>query len=121
MRIEKKHKLKALRHLRIRRKVAGTKDRPRMTVRFTQKNIHVQFVDDEAGVTLAAASTTSKSTPDRDNLSANIAGAKIMGAFAAQAALAKGIKSVVFDRAGALFHGKVKELAEAARQAGLQF
>lgn len=121
MRTEQKHKLKSLRHLRIRKKVAGTKDRPRMAVCFTQKNIHVQFIDDEARVTLAAASTTSKSTPDRDKLGANKATAKTIGALAAQAALGKGIKQVVFDRGGARYHGKVKELADAARQAGLQF
>jgi large subunit ribosomal protein L18 len=92
-----------------------------MAVCFTQKNIHVQFVDDTAGKTLAAASTTSKSTPDRDKLAANSAGAKVIGTLAAQAAISKGIKSVVFDRGGAPFHGKVKVLADAAREAGLVF
>lgn len=92
-----------------------------MSVRFTQKNIHVQFIDDVARVTLAAASTTSKATPDREKLAANKAGAKVVGILAAQAALGKGIKKVVFDRGGARFHGKVKVLADAAREAGLQF
>jgi large subunit ribosomal protein L18 len=92
-----------------------------MAVCFTQKNIHVQFVDDVAGVTLAAASTTSKSTPDREKLSANAAGGKVMGTLAAQVALGRGIKGVVFDRGGARYHGKVKALADAAREAGLQF
>lgn len=92
-----------------------------MSVCFTQKNIHVQFIDDVTGATLAAASTTSKATPDRDKLAANAAGAKTVGALAAQAAIGKGIKEVVFDRGGARYHGKVKALADAAREAGLKF
>lgn len=121
MRIEKKHKLAQMRRWRVRQKVSGTKECPRMSVRFTQKNIHVQFIDDVARVTLAAASSTSKGTPDRDKVGANNAGAAIIGKLAAQAALEKGIKKVVFDRSGARYHGKVKVLAEAAREAGLQF
>ncbi len=136
MRTEKKHQLKQLRHWRIRNKLSGTKDRPRMSVCFTNENIHVQFIDDDAGVTLAATSTTGKSTPDRDKLSANVSSAKIIGKLAAEAALAKGIKQVVFDRGGARYHwskskgkdgkpvtvlGKLATLATAAREAGLKF
>ena len=136
MRTEKKHELKRLRHWRIRKRVSGTKERPRMSVCFTSQNIHVQFIDDSAGMTLAATSTASKSTPDRDKLSANIASAKTIGKLAAEAALAKGIKAVVFDRGGARFHwserkekdgkplrtlGKLATLAAAARAAGLKF
>jgi large subunit ribosomal protein L18 len=121
MRTEQKHKLALKRHWRIRSKVSGTKDRPRMSVCFTQKNIHVQFIDDVARVTLASASTTSKATPDRDKLAANAASAKTLGALAAQAALGQGIKQVVFDRGGARYHGKVKALADGAREAGLKF
>ena len=121
MRTEQKQKLELRRHWRVRQKVSGTKDRPRMSVRFTNQNIHVQFIDDTARVTLAAASTTSKATPDREKLAANAPSAKIVGTLAAQAALAKGIKEVVFDRGGAPYHGKVKALAEAAREAGLKF
>ena len=121
MRTEKKHELALRRRWRIRQKISGTKDRPRMSVCFTNKNIHVQFVDDEAGATLASASTLSKATPDRDKLAANAASAKTLGALAAQTALAKGIKQVIFDRGGARYHGKVKALADAAREAGLQF
>src|SRR5256886_17577584 len=110
MRTEQKHKLAQLRHWRIRHKVRGTSERPRMSVCFTNKNIHVQFVDDTAGVTLVAASTTSKSVPDRDKLKANAASAKTLGTVAAQAAQSKGIKQVVFDRGGARYHGKVKAL-----------
>src|SRR5678816_1114858 len=105
MRTEQKHRLAKLRHWRIRKKVRGTKDRPRMSVCFTNKNIHVQFIDDIAGATLVAASTTSKTIPDRDKLAANAVSAKAVGTLAAQAALGKGIKSVVFDRNGARYHG----------------
>ena len=121
MRTDKKHDLAMRRHWRVRKKITGTAQRPRMSVCFTQKNIHVQFIDDARGVTLAAASTTSKETPNREKLAANAASAKTVGALAAQAALGKGIKDVVFDRAGAPYHGKVKALAEAAREAGLRF
>ena len=136
MRTQKKHQLKQLRQWRIRKKVSGTKNRPRMSVCFTNENIHVQFIDDVAGETLAATSTTSKNAPDRDKLAANVSSAKVIGKLAAEAALAKGIKSVVFDRGGARFHrsttkgkdgkpvtvlGKVATLAEAARAAGLKF
>jgi large subunit ribosomal protein L18 len=121
MRTEQKQKLALRRHWRVRQKISGTKERPRMAVCFTNKNIHVQFIDDKTGVTLAATSTTSKGTPDRDKLAANAASAKTVGTLAAQAALTKGIKEVVFDRAGARYHGKVKALADAAREAGLKF
>ncbi len=121
MRTEKKQDLAIRRHWRVRKKISGTKERPRMSVFFSNRNIHVQFIDDRAGVTLAAASTTSKATPDRDKLAANAVSAKSVGSLAAQAALAKGIKQVVFDRGGARYHGKVKALADAAREAGLQF
>jgi large subunit ribosomal protein L18 len=121
MRTEQKHQLARRRCWRIRKKVNGTKDRPRMSVCFTQKNIHVQFIDDVAGRTLAATSTTSKAVPDRDKLAANATSAKAVGALAAQAALGLGIKQVVFDRGGHRYHGKVKALADAAREAGLKF
>ena len=121
MRTQKKHQLKQLRRWRIRKKVSGTKNRPRMSICFTNENIHVQFIDDDAGVTLAAASTLGKNTPDRDKLAANVASAKVIGALAAKAALDKGIKQVVFDRGGTRYHGKIKALADSAREAGLQF
>jgi large subunit ribosomal protein L18 len=137
MRTENKHQLKQLRKWRIRNKLSGTKDRPRMSVCFTNENIHVQFIDDTAGQTLAAASSLGKkNAPESDKLAANVAGAKLVGKLAAETALAKGIKSVVFDRGGARYHrstgkgkdgkpvtvlGKLASLAEAAREAGLKF
>ena len=121
MRPELKARLAQLRAWRIRKKVSGTRERPRMSVCFTNKNIHVQFIDDQAGITLASASTLNKSIPDRDKLSANVAGAKRIGQVAAEAAKAKGIQQIVFDRGGTRYHGKVKALADAAREAGLKF
>ena len=121
MRTEKKQKLQQLRRWRLRKKISGTKERPRMAVCFSNENIHVQFIDDLAGVTLAATSTTSKSVPDREKLAANVKSAKTIGTLAARTALEKGIQQVVFDRGGARYHGKVKALADAAREAGLKF
>jgi large subunit ribosomal protein L18 len=118
MRIEKKQKLRQLRQWRIRKKVQGTSERPRMTVRFSNQNIYVQFIDDTKGVTLASTNSTSKSVGD---VKANVAGAQKVGKLAAEAAKAKGIEKVVFDRTGARYHGKVKALADAAREGGLQF
>jgi len=137
MQTQKKHRLKQLRHWRIRKKVCGTKERPRMAVCFTNEHIYVQFIDDSAGQTIASASTRSKATPDREKLAANVTSAKTIGKIAAEAAIAKGIKNVVFDRGGARYHwskpeakdkkeaqpvyGKLAALAEAARAAGLEF
>jgi large subunit ribosomal protein L18 len=121
MRSDKKIQLATLRHWRIRKTVTGTRERPRMSVRFSNQHIRVQFIDDVAGVTLAAASTLGKSAPAGPKLAANVAGAKKVGAIAAEAAKSKGIASVVFDRSGARYHGKVKALADAAREAGLKF
>jgi large subunit ribosomal protein L18 len=121
MRIEKKQRLGQLRHWRIRKKIIGTKERPRMSVCFSNQNIHVQFIDDKAGVTLVSTSTLSKALPDREKLKANVVSAKTIGTKAAEVAKSKGITQVVFDRGTARFHGKVKALADAAREAGLKF
>ena len=116
-----KKRLKQLRRFRIRKKLAGTKDRPRMVTTFSNTHIYVQFIDDATGLTVASASTMHKSAPDRENLGANVKSAVMIGKAAAAAAQDKGIKSVVFDRAGTRYHGKIKALADAAREAGLQF
>lgn len=121
MRPQEKKKLRQLRRWRIRKKVSGTTERPRMAVKFTGENIYVQFIDDTKGVTLAATSTRSKTIENREKLAANKASAKVIGKAAADAAKAKGIQAVVFDRAGAQYHGKVKDLADAAREGGLKF
>jgi large subunit ribosomal protein L18 len=90
-------------------------------VRFTGRNIHVQFIDDVARVTLAAASTLNRPPENGTKLVANVAGARRIGQLAAEIAKSRGIERVVFDRSGARYHGKVKALADAARDGGLQF
>jgi large subunit ribosomal protein L18 len=90
-----------------------------MSVKFTQQHIYVQFIDDDARATLAAVSTRTKGLEGMGALKANVASAKKIGALAAEAAKAKGLQQVVFDRNGALYHGKVKAVADAAREAGL--
>ena len=119
MQDKKKLELLQLRKWRIRKKLVGTKQRPRMSVCFTNENIYVQFIDDSAGATVASASTRGKS--DGAKLKANVNSAKKVGALAAEAAKNKGIIEIVFDRNGARYHGKVKALADAAREAGLKF
>src|SRR2546427_8615262 len=98
MQEKKKKALRQLRKWRIRKKVAGTKQRPRMSVCFTNENIYVQFIDDAARVTLASTSTRAKPGPDGAKLKANVNSAKKVGALAAEAAKGKGINEVVFDR-----------------------
>jgi len=120
MRTEKKHRLAQLRQWRIRKKVIGTAQRPRMSVCFSNQNIHIQFIDDGAGKTLAAMSTTGKAF-EGVKVGANVITAKAIGTKAAEAAKSAGIKQVVFDRGSSRYHGKVKALADAAREAGLQF
>jgi large subunit ribosomal protein L18 len=122
MRTEKKQKIVQRRRWRIRQKIKGTPERPRLSVRFSGHHVYVQFVDDVAGVTLAATSSRSKSlAAERGQLKANVPSAKRLGAAAAEAARAKGITQIVFDRGAHRFHGKVKALADAAREGGLQF
>lgn len=121
MRTQQKLNLRQRRHWRVRKKVFGTGERPRMSVRFTGQHIYVQFIDDDKGITLAQASTRSKDISDRKGLGANVQSAQKIGALAAEAAKAHGIEKVVFDRSGALYHGKVKALADAAREAGINF
>ena len=108
------------RRWRIRKKVRGTVERPRMSVRMSNKNIYVQFIDDEAGHTLASISSKAKSVENRDKLSANVDSATEIGKLAGEAAKAAGFETAVFDRNGARYHGKVKALADAAREAGLK-
>jgi large subunit ribosomal protein L18 len=106
-------------HTRIRRRVKGTSDRPRLAVFRSIQHIYAQIIDDRAGRTLAAASSAEKETPGKSG--GNVAGAKEIGKLIAERAKAAGIKQVVFDRGGFLYHGRIKALAEAAREAGLEF
>jgi large subunit ribosomal protein L18 len=108
-----------LRHLRLRKKVVGSASRPRLCVHFSAKNIYVQLVDDSAGITLASVSTTETSV--KEGARANVATASRVGRLIAERAIVADVRSVVFDRGGWQFHGKVKALADAAREAGLNF
>lgn len=104
---------------RIRKKISGTAERPRMSVHRSLKHIGVQLIDDVSGVTLVAASTCEKGFRGKKN--GNCESAKAVGALIAERAKTKGIARVVFDRNGCLYHGRVKALADAARQKGLVF
>lgn len=116
-----KERLRRKRHVRVRAKVAGTAARPRLNVFRSLKNIYAQLVDDEAGSTLAAASTVVADYRKDAKTGGNIEAARAVGTMIAERAREKGITSVVFDRGGYQYHGRVKELADAARKAGLQF
>jgi len=107
------------RHCRVRRKVAGTAEVPRMSVCRTSKHIYVQLIDDTAQRTLTSVSTVDADFRKAEK-QADMEGAAVLGKMAAERALAADIKRVVFDRGGSKFHGRVKALAEAAREAGLQ-
>ena len=106
------------RHLRVRRKISGTAECPRLCVYRSNTNIYAQIIDDVAGNTLVSASTLDKEIKIKH---ANKEAAKEVGALVAKRALEKNIKSVVYDRGGYVYHGVVKELAEAAREGGLEF
>jgi len=107
-------------HDRIRKKVVGTAERPRLNVYRSLNNIYVQVIDDLKGVTLAAASTAVGKKGERVT-GGNVAAAKTVGKKIAEIAKQKGITKVVFDRGGYIYHGRIKALADAAREAGLQF
>lgn len=106
-------------HARVRKKVSGTAARPRLNVYRSNKNIYAQLIDDEANVTLVSANTNEKDFDE--NIKGNVNGAEQVGKLIAERAIDKGYKSVVFDRGGYIYHGRVKALAEAAREAGLEF
>jgi len=112
-------RLRRKRH--VRKMVTGTSDRPRLTVFRSNKNIYAQIVDDSVGRTLVAASTQEKPLREQLNYSGNKAAAEVVGTALAAKAVEAGIKKVVFDRNGFPFHGRVRELAEAARKGGLEF
>lgn len=118
---ESKNDRRVARHARVRKNLHGTPERPRLCVYRSLKNISVQIVDDVNGVTLASASTTDKDLKAQCAYGGNKEAAKLVGAAIAKSALAKGIETVSFDRGGFLYHGRVQELAEAAREAGLKF
>ena len=106
------------RHIRVRRKISGTADCPRLCVYRSNSNIYAQIIDDDAKVTLVSASTLDKSVKEKH---ANKVAAKEVGSLIAKRAIEKNIETVVFDRGGYLYHGRVEALAEAARSKGLEF
>lgn len=110
-------------HTRIRKKMQGTDERPRLNIYRSLNHIYAQVIDDGNGVTLVSASTTSgnKEAKSKKKTGGNLASAKEVGKLIAQRAQEKGVKKVVFDRGGYLYHGRIKALAEAAREAGLEF
>ena len=115
--IQDKNKARQRRHERIRNKVIGTADCPRLNVFRSNANIHAQIIDDEKGVTLVSCSSVELKLENGSNIEA----AKTVGAKIAERAKDKGIENVCFDRGGYIYHGRVKALAEAAREAGLKF
>ena len=115
---ENKQASRERRHVRVRRKVTGTSERPRLSVYRSEKNIYAQIIDDTKGVTLVAASSIDKGF---EGTGWDIEAAKKVGEAIAKRALAKGIEVVSFDRGGFLYHGRVKELADGAREGGLKF
>lgn len=106
------------RHKRVRTKISGTEERPRLCVYRSNSHVYAQIIDDTKGITLTQASTMDKEVKTKH---ANKEAAKEVGALIAKRALEKNIKTVVFDRGGYIYHGVVKELAEAAREGGLEF
>ncbi len=109
------------RHLRVRKKIHGTAERPRLSVYRSLSHIYAQVIDDDAGHTLAAASDLEKEAHSRANGKRKVDTAKQVGELLAQRARERGVSNVVFDRGGYKFHGRVKALAEAAREGGLHF
>lgn len=110
-----------LRHTRLRKKLAGTPARPRLAVHFSGRHITAQVIDDSAGKTLVSVHTTEAELRAKPGMRANVATAAEVGKLVAQRGSGKKIKQVVFDRGGYKFHGKVKALADAAREGGLEF
>ncbi|HHV26611.1 50S ribosomal protein L18 [Anaerosalibacter bizertensis] len=109
------------RHMRARQKLTGTPERPRLNVYRSLDHIYAQVIDDTVGNTIVSASTLDKELKDKLDKTSNKEAAKLVGKLVAKRAQEKGIKEVVFDRGGYIYHGRVKELADAAREAGLKF
>jgi large subunit ribosomal protein L18 len=116
-----KERLRIRRHARLRKSLVGTALRPRLNVYRSLNNVFAQVIDDATGCTLVAASTIDKELKGQLKSGGNVEAAKAVGALVGKRALDKGIKAVVFDRGGFAYHGRVKALADAAREAGLDF
>jgi len=118
---ENKNEKRLARHARVRKSMFGTPERPRLCVFRSAKNIYAQIIDDTTGNTLVAASTLDKEVQGKLPYGGNKEAAKLVGEQVARKALEKGIDTVAFDRGGFLYHGRIKELAAGAREAGLKF
>jgi len=110
-----------VRHRRVRKKISGTANRPRLNVFRSSMNIYAQLIDDTKGTTIASASSLCKEFKDQAKSGGNIEAAKIVGLLIADKGLSKGIENVVFDRGGYIYHGRIKALAESAREKGFKF
>jgi large subunit ribosomal protein L18 len=121
MSVKTKEDIRERIHRRIRKKLSGTPERPRLAVFRSQSHIYAQVIDDEAGRTLCAASSLDGVLKTKMKRGASVAAAKEVGSLIAQRAKEKGVEKVVFDRGGFLYHGRIKALADAAREAGLKF
>jgi large subunit ribosomal protein L18 len=118
---DSRNDMRQRRHERVRKNLSGTSGKPRLCVYRSLKNISAQIIDDDAGKTLAAASTLDKDIKAQAEYGGNKAAAKLVGDKIAKAAMGLGVEEVAFDRGGFLYHGRVKELADGAREAGLKF
>ena len=118
---ESRQKVREKKHLKIRNRYSGTAERPRLAVFRSNNHMYAQVIDDAAGKTIVSASTLEKDVKAKLEKTNNVEAAKVLGEIIAKRALDKGIENVVFDRGGYIYHGKVAALAEAAREAGLQF
>ena len=116
-----RNEIRVIRHARVRKKISGTTERPRLCVYRSNSHIYAQIIDDTVGHTLVAASTVEKDVKAELEHTNDVAAAAYLGTVIAKKALDKGIKTVVFDRGGFVYQGKIKALAEAAREAGLEF
>jgi large subunit ribosomal protein L18 len=116
-----KNKARVKRHLRVRKKIQGTTERPRLNIFRSSKHMYAQLIDDVKGVTIASASTQEKELAEAIKNGGNIDAAKQVGQLIAKRAKEQGYTQVVFDRGGYLYHGRVQALADAAREAGLEF
>lgn len=114
-------KIRKKKHLRIRKRISGTPDCPRLAVFRSLNNIHAQIIDDTKGITLVSASTLDSGLRSDGAKGGNIEAAKKVGELIAVRALEKGIRTVIFDRGGNIYHGRIKAVADGAREAGLEF
>ena len=117
----KRNEQRQKRHMRIRQKVDGTPEKPRLNIYRSLNNIYAQIIDDTKGITIVSASTLDKEVKDKLNSTGNKEAAKFVGKLIGKKAVEKGIDQVVFDRGGYVYHGRVKELADGARESGLKF